>query len=79
MTAESGKNESALIKGIGAPPRGLALLMVLGPGLVWCGEYIGSGEVVLATRTGAIVGVLVLWALSAWVLLRGGLLTISRG
>jgi len=28
---------------IGAPPRGLALLMVLGPGLVWCGEYIGSG------------------------------------
>ena len=59
---ESGKNESALIKGIGAPPRGLALLMVLGPGLVWCGEYIGSGEVVLATRTGAIFGVLVLWA-----------------
>ena len=26
-------------------PRGLALAMALGPGLVWCGEFIGPGEV----------------------------------
>lgn len=46
-----------------APPAGLwALIMVLGPSLIWCGEYIGSGEVILATRTGAILGSSVLWA-----------------
>src|SRR5690606_5339807 len=43
------------------PPRGLALLAILGPGLMWCGEYIGSGEVILATRNGAIFGTAVLW------------------
>ena len=43
------------------PPKGIAMLMVLGPGLVWCGEYIGSGEVVLATRTGAVLGIMALW------------------
>ena len=42
-------------------PRGLALLMALGPGLIWCGEFIGSGEVILATRNGAIFGIAVLW------------------
>ncbi len=36
------------------PPRGLGLLLAIGPGLVWCGEYIGSGEVILAARNGAI-------------------------
>ena len=35
-------------------PKGWMLLMVLGPGLMWCGEYIGSGEVILSTRSGAI-------------------------
>lgn len=44
-----------------APPRGLAVLTVLGPGLIWAGEYIGSGEVILATRTGAVLGLAVLW------------------
>ena len=44
-------------------PSGLwALILVLGPSLIWCGEYIGSGEVILATRTGAILGSSVLWA-----------------
>ena len=56
---ESGASDT---KVVATPPRGLALLMVLGPGLVWCGEYIGSGEVVLATRTGAMMGVIVLRA-----------------
>ncbi|MCY3020240.1 MAG: Nramp family divalent metal transporter [Planctomycetota bacterium] len=46
-----------------AAPSGLwSLILVLGPSLIWCGEYIGSGEVILATRTGAILGTCVLWA-----------------
>ena len=43
------------------PPRRMALLMALGPCFVWCGEYIGSGEVILATRNGAIFGTAILW------------------
>lgn len=43
-------------------PRGWAILALVGPSLIWCGEYIGSGEVILATRTGAALGVAVLWA-----------------
>jgi len=43
-------------------PRGLAILMVIGPAFVWCAEYIGSGEVILATRMGAILGYAALWA-----------------
>lgn len=68
-----------------APPRGLGILMVLGPGLVWCGEYIGSGEVVLATRTGAILGVIVLWApaiaifAKLWIGVAGARYTVCTG
>jgi len=38
------------------------LLMVIGPAFVWCAEYIGSGEIILATRMGAILGYTALWA-----------------
>lgn len=58
MTAES---KNAHDTAMPPPPRGLALLAILGPGLMWCGEYIGSGEVILATRNGAIFGTAVLW------------------
>ena len=45
------------------PPSGLwGMLLVLGPSLVWAGEYIGSGEVIIATRTGAVLGPMVMWA-----------------
>lgn len=44
-----------------APPRGMAIFALVGPGLVWAGEYIGSGEVILCTRLGAIMGVAILW------------------
>ncbi len=44
------------------PPTGLAILAMIGPGLVWAGEYIGSGEVILCTRLGAVLGVAILWA-----------------
>lgn len=47
---------------IKAPPKGMAVLAMVGPGLVWAGEYIGSGEVILCTRLGAVLGVAILWA-----------------
>ena len=67
------------------PPRGLSLLLVLGPSLIWCAEYIGSGEVILATRTGAILGTGVLWAvflgifLKYWIGLCGARYTVITG
>ena len=47
---------------IKVPPKGMAVLAMVGPGLVWAGEYIGSGEVILCTRLGAVLGVAILWA-----------------
>lgn len=47
---------------IRSAPTGLAIIAMLGPAFVWCAEYIGSGEVILATRMGAILGVAALWA-----------------
>jgi len=58
---------------------------VLGPGLVWCGEYIGSGEVILASRTGAILGIAVLWAptlaifAKLWIGVAGARYTVCTG
>ncbi|MFO8013858.1 MAG: Nramp family divalent metal transporter [Phycisphaerae bacterium] len=67
-------------------PKGLwGMLMVLGPSLVWCGEYIGSGEVIIATRTGAALGTAVLWAvivgiaLKYWIGLCGARYTVATG
>ena len=47
---------------VALPPKGLAIFALLGPAFVWSAEYIGSGEVILATRMGAILGYTVLWA-----------------
>ncbi|MFZ5941692.1 MAG: Nramp family divalent metal transporter [Bacteroidota bacterium] len=68
-----------------APPRGLALLLLVGPSLIWVSEYIGSGEVIIATRTGAIFGVSVLWAvicgifLKYWIGMAGARYTVTTG
>jgi manganese transport protein len=51
-------------------PRGLAMLALVGPSLIWCAEYIGSGEVVLSTRTGALFGTAALWAVVVAVVLK---------
>lgn len=70
---------------IKAAPKGWMLLLALGPGLMWCGEYIGSGEVILSTRSGAIFGVSVLWvpimAIFAkfWIGLAGAHYTVTTG
>ncbi len=66
-------------------PVGAGIIMVLGPSLVWCSEYIGSGEVILATRTGAILGIPVLWAvitgifLKFWIGMSGARYTVVTG
>ena len=67
------------------PPVGLAILLIVGPSLVWCSEFIGSGEVILATRTGAILGSSVLWAvvsgvfLKFWIGMSGARYTVATG
>jgi hypothetical protein len=57
MDSSPSANSESIVKKV---PVGLAVLAMLGPSLVWCAEYIGSGEVILATRTGAILGIGVL-------------------
>jgi len=70
---------------IAKPPGGLAILLLAGPSLVWCAEYIGSGEVILATRTGAVLGTGVIWAVVAgiflkfWIGLSGARYTVCTG
>src|SRR5690554_3404562 len=66
-------------------PKGWAIALVVGPSLVWCAEYIGSGEVILATRTGAVLGTAVLWAvvfgifLKYWIGMSGARYTVCTG
>jgi Mn2+/Fe2+ NRAMP family transporter len=61
------------------------ILALVGPSFVWCAEYIGSGEVILATRTGAILGTTVLWAivigvfLKCWIGMSGARYTVCTG
>ena len=53
--------------------------------MIWCAEYIGSGEVILATRTGAILGTSVIWAIVAgiflkfWIGMSGARYTVCTG
>ncbi len=68
-----------------APTTTLALMFAIGPSLIWCGEYIGSGEVIIATRTGSMLGAGVLWAivvgifLKYWIGLCGARYTVVTG
>ncbi len=67
------------------PPVGLAVFALVGPSIVWVAEYIGSGEVIIATRTGAILGTAVLWAivlgvfLKFWIGMSGARYTVCTG
>lgn len=66
-------------------PTGWLMLAALGPGLVWCSDMVGSGEIILTTRTGAILGLGVLWAvvigifLKYWMGLSGAHYTVCTG
>jgi Mn2+/Fe2+ NRAMP family transporter len=70
---------------ISIPPRGLGIILMIGPSLVWASEYIGSGEVIIATRTGAILGSGVIWAiiigvfLKFWIGMSGARYTVLTG
>ena len=67
------------------PPKGLAILALIGPGLVWSSEMIGSGEVILSTRAGAILGTNIMWAvvlvilLKCWIGIGGARYTVCTG
>lgn len=67
------------------PPKGLAVLALVGPSFIWCAEYIGSGEVILATRTGAILGHSLIWVvvlgifLKYWIGMSGARYTVCTG
>lgn len=70
---------------IKTPPVGLAIVAMVGPSFVWAAEFIGSGEVIMATRTGAILGSSVLWAivvgifLKYWIGMSGARYTVCTG
>lgn len=70
---------------VASPPKGISILLMLGPSIVWCSEFIGSGEVILATRTGAILGTSVIWAvvtgvfLKFWIGMSGARYTVCTG
>jgi Mn2+/Fe2+ NRAMP family transporter len=70
---------------IARPATGLAIFALVGPSFVWTAEYIGSGEVIIATRTGAILGTTVLWAiilgifLKFWIGMSGARYTVCTG
>lgn len=51
-------------------PKGLAIFALVGPSLIWCAEYIGSGEVIIATRTGSILGNSIIWAVVIGIFLK---------
>lgn len=61
------------------------ILALVGPSFIWCAEYIGSGELILATRTGAILGSGILWAvilgifLKYWIGMSGARYTVCTG
>ena len=82
MKTDANDSNEMIIK---KPPVGLAALALVGPSFVWAAEYIGSGEVILATRTGAILGTAVLWAivigifLKFWIGMSGGRYTVCTG
>jgi Mn2+/Fe2+ NRAMP family transporter len=75
----------AKIQHVKRAPTGLAALLLIGPSLVWVSEYIGSGEVIIATRAGALLGTGILWAvvigifLKFWIGMAGARYTVTTG
>ena len=46
---------------VAEPPKGLMILSMIGPGIVWAGSAIGGGELVLIPRVGSVYGMMFLW------------------
>jgi Mn2+/Fe2+ NRAMP family transporter len=82
---EGAQIKTAPVSSLPDPPRGLALLLLIGPAFVWMGEAIGSGEVILSTRFGAVMGTAVLWVpalaifLKYWIGMAGARYTVCTG
>jgi len=82
MSENAEPNSAMALK---TPPTGLAVLAVVGPSMIWCAEYIGSGEVILSPRAGSILGIGVLWVvvttifLKCWVGMSGARYTACTG
>ena len=53
-----------------APRTWLGMLALVGPGVVWAAEAIGSGELILSTRLGTAFGMMLLWVPTWAVLLK---------
>ncbi len=85
VSAILGSLENTVMDKKKAPKGLLGFLLVLGPSLIWCGEYIGSGEVILATRAGAIFGTMIMWVIVVgiffkyWIGLCGARYTVVTG
>jgi len=62
---ETERKETALAAIQEAPRNWLTILGMLGPAYIWAAEYIGSGEVILSTRLGALFGLSIVW-LAVW-------------
>ncbi len=71
--------------GVRLPPRGMAVLLLVGPAFIWTAEYIGTGEILLATRAGSVLGAMILWAvvlgifLKYWIGMSGARYTACTG
>ncbi len=82
---QQNRNNQLSLSNIRSAPKGIAILALIGPSFVWCAEYIGSGEVIIAPRTGAVLGNTVLWAIVAgvflkfWIGLSGARYTVCTG
>lgn len=82
MADEVNQGNEMMIK---KPPVGLAVFALVGPSMIWAAEYIGSGEVIIATRTGAILGTGILWVvvlgifLKFWIGMSGARYTVCTG
>ncbi len=78
-------SEKNIVTDYRMPPKGFAVLALVGPAFIWCAEFIGSGEVILATRVGAILGPAVIWALilgvflKFWIGMSGARYTVCTG
>jgi len=68
------EQKSKLNELIEKPPVRFAILAMLGPSYVWCSEFIGSGEVILATRSGAILGPSITWVIVIGIFLGNGVM-----
>ena len=71
MSTEPDSTDAANASEIAAPPRTFGgILTKLGPGLIIAGSIVGSGELIVTTKTGAEAGFWLLWLIIAGCLIK---------